>query len=54
VQSIYLLTETAERFFARRGYSPADRRDTAPAITASREFALVCPASAVLMVRRAH
>ena len=53
VQSVYLLTETAEGFFARRGYRRAERQDASPAITASREFALVCPASAALMVRRA-
>ena len=53
VQSLYLLTETAERFFLRRGYGAADRADAPPAISASREFAFVCPASAALMVRRA-
>jgi amino-acid N-acetyltransferase len=52
-RSIYLLTETAERYFARRGYSVADRRDAPPAIIRSRQFARLCPASAVLMMRRA-
>ena len=48
---IFLLTETAERFFRRRGYTPLDRAQAPPGIAACREFSSVCPASAVLMVR---
>ena len=48
---VFLLTETAEELFARRGYRRLDRAAAPPEVAASREFALVCPASAVLMVR---
>jgi amino-acid N-acetyltransferase len=47
---MYLLTETAEKFFVRRGYRELDRLEAPPAIAASAEFAAVCPASAALML----
>ena len=46
---LFLLTETAAPFFAQRGYEPCDRRFAPAGIRASREFAELCPASAVLM-----
>jgi amino-acid N-acetyltransferase len=48
---LFLLTETAERFFLKRGYRPVDRALAPAGIAASREFAAVCSASAVLMFR---
>jgi amino-acid N-acetyltransferase len=52
VKVMYLLTTTAEHFFARHGYARA-ARDTAPAaISATREFASICPASSTFMFRR--
>jgi amino-acid N-acetyltransferase len=48
---LFLLTETAEAFFARRGYAPLARSFAPPGIAASREFSAVCPASATLMFR---
>ncbi|HXZ84918.1 MAG TPA: arsenic resistance N-acetyltransferase ArsN2, partial [Myxococcota bacterium] len=48
---LYLLTETAEPFFARRGYRRLDRAAAPRGIAGSREFASVCPASAALMAR---
>ena len=54
VQSIYLLTTTAESFFSRRGYV-LTRRDDAPAsIRVTREFADICPASSAFMVKHFH
>jgi amino-acid N-acetyltransferase len=51
VRDLYLLTTTAERFFARLGYLGAER-DTAPVpIQRTREFADLCPDSAVFMVK---
>jgi len=49
LESIHLLTETAEGFFAKRGYAPIDRSEAPPEIAASREFASICPDSATLM-----
>jgi amino-acid N-acetyltransferase len=52
VEALYLLTETADGFFARRGYAVAARDDAPPAIRTSAQFATLCPKSAVLMCRR--
>ena len=48
---IYLLTTTAEPFFAARGYAGANRSDAPPFIRSSAEFASLCPASAAFMVK---
>jgi len=48
----WLLTETAEPFFARDGWARADRGDAPPAVAASVEFTSACPATAVAMRRR--
>ena len=51
VRTLYLLTTTAEKFFAKHGYDHA-LRDAAPAaIRATREFAGICPASSAFMKR---
>jgi amino-acid N-acetyltransferase len=51
VRSLYLLTTTAEDFFARHGYQRAPRESAPEAIRATREFAGICPASSAFMVR---
>ena len=51
LRRVYLLTETAEQYFVRRGYRVGARSEAPPAIAASREFAESCPASARFMVR---
>ena len=51
VHTLYLLTTTAETFFARRGYARTDRQSAPPAIRATREFAGICPASSAFMSR---
>ena len=54
VDRLWLLTTTAEAFFARLGFEAA-ARDAAPApIRATREFRDICPASAACMMRRLH
>lgn len=52
--SIYLLTETAERFFANRGYLATERANAPPEIACSEQFSSICPASAVFMRRAAQ
>lgn len=49
--AVYLLTTTAAGFFEARGYRRLDREDAPHRIRQSREFAMLCPASAVLMVK---
>lgn len=51
-REIYLLTTTAESFFARRGYAAANRASAPPEIAQTREFAGICPASSAFMVKR--
>lgn len=52
VRAIYLLTTTAEAFFARRGYATEHRATAPPEIAATREFAGICPASSAFMMKR--
>lgn len=52
IRELYLLTETAADFFARRGFRVIDRASAAPAIRASEQFARQCPDSATLMYRQ--
>ncbi len=47
--SIYLLTTTAAPLFRRFGFAMADRAGAPAALTASPEFAALCPASAACM-----
>ena len=49
IQQIYLLTSTAERFFARAGYERVERAAVPQAIQETQEFSTLCPASSALM-----
>lgn len=49
--SIYLLTTTAERFFAARGYRKIDRADAPKSIQGTTQFSALCPSTAVLMAK---
>lgn len=51
VSAVYLLTTTAEKFFARLGYTAAARDSAPPAIRATREFAGICPASSAFLTK---
>ncbi|MBI5381152.1 MAG: GNAT family N-acetyltransferase [Opitutae bacterium] len=51
VTRLFLLTTTAERFFARRGFAVVARRIVPAAIAATAEFRGLCPATAVCMAR---
>ncbi len=51
IKHIVLLTETAEKFFARKGFAVIDRKSiNNDAMKKSSEFAFACPTSAVCMV----
>jgi len=52
VGTLYLLTTTAEAFFARRGYHRIDRTGAPAPIRSTREFAGLCPASSAFMFKR--
>ena len=50
--AIYLLTASGTDFFARLGYATCARSDVPQAVRSSRQFAELCPASAVAMIKR--
>ena len=49
VQTVYLLTETAARFFPRFGFRPIPREEVAPAVRRSVEFTEACAVTAQAM-----
>jgi len=49
LRSVWLLTTTAAAFFDRFGFQAADRASAPPALQASPEFAVACPASAACL-----
>ena len=51
-REIYLLTNTAERFFERLGYALLLREAAPAAIQRTQEFSALCPSSSALMVKR--
>ena len=46
---VFLLTTTADRYFAALGFAEIDRAATPTAIQSSAEFASICPADATVM-----
>ena len=52
VRELYLLTTTAGDFFARLGYSRADRNTAPEQIKGTKEFSGLCPDSAAFMVKK--
>jgi amino-acid N-acetyltransferase len=51
VEQLYLLTETAERYFVKRGYAVTARSEAPSAIASTEEFTLLCPQSAIMLRR---
>lgn len=51
IGSMYLLTTTAEAFFAHRGYARIEREDAPDSIRSTREYSGICPATSALMVK---
>lgn len=51
VVALYLLTMTAEEFFAKRGYQRVNRSGVPEEIKGTAEFRSLCPASAVCMMK---
>ncbi len=52
IRDLYLLTVTAETFFAKRGWKRIDRGDAPEVICRTEEFKGLCPASAICMRKR--
>jgi amino-acid N-acetyltransferase len=47
--AVYLLTTTAETYFAKLGFARVAREDVPAEIRAAREFASTCPSSSIVM-----
>jgi tRNA (guanine37-N1)-methyltransferase len=52
MRDVYLLTTTAERYFASRGFERVSRDQLPPEVARSPEAAEICASTAVVMVRR--
>ena len=49
LEAVYLLTETAGGYFPRHGFEPVERSEVPAAIAATRQFASLCPDSAICL-----
>lgn len=54
IESMYLLTATAEKFFAKLGYSSASREDAPSSIKATSQFSGLCPSTSSFMCKSFH
>lgn len=52
VESLFLLTTTAEAFFIASGYGPASRQEAPQAIQATPQFSGLCPSSSAFLSKR--
>jgi amino-acid N-acetyltransferase len=52
VSEIYLLTETADKYFGKKGYQVITRSEVPPEVQTSSEFSHVCPATAIVMKKK--
>ena len=51
VATLWLLTETADRFFLRQGYAPVARAAAPDAIRTTSEFRSLCPDTATCLIK---
>jgi amino-acid N-acetyltransferase len=51
VETLYLLTTTADEFFAKHGYEKADRNSAPASVHKTTEFCSLCPSTAVCMIK---
>lgn len=49
IKDIFLLTDTAEDFFLRKGFKQISREEVPKAVRASSEFTHICPVTAACM-----
>jgi arsenate reductase len=54
IAELYLLTTTADKFFAGHGYSVVNRNDLPESIRQTPEFTSVCPSSAIAMRKQLY
>lgn len=51
LQEVYLITNTADRYFERYGFEPVNRQEVPTAIQQTPQFSDLCPSSAIVMKR---
>jgi len=51
IKTIYLLTETAEKFFLKNGFNKIDRNVIPDSIKNTREYKVLCPNSAAVLMK---
>ena len=51
LESLYLLTTTAEGFFEKQGYCTTDRNNVPTVLKDTAEFKTICPSTAICMVK---
>ena len=49
ITDMYLLTETADNYFSKKGYTTISREEVPAELKSSSEFSHVCPVSAIVM-----
>jgi amino-acid N-acetyltransferase len=52
VESLYLITNTAEKYFAKKGFEKITKNEVPETVLQSKEFNGLCPVSAVIMFRK--
>ena len=52
VKTIYLITTTAEGYFARKGFTMISRSEVPSSISSTLEFTSLCPSTATVMMMR--
>ena len=51
LKKLFLLTQTAQDYFSRKGYKTISRADVPVEVQQSSEFSSVCPQSAIMMMK---
>ncbi|MCU7844243.1 MAG: GNAT family N-acetyltransferase [Candidatus Thiodiazotropha sp. (ex Monitilora ramsayi)] len=52
IDALYLLTESAEGYFSRLGFTTIERGDVPRSITETQQYQTLCPSSAKVMIRK--
>ena len=51
INNVYLITNTAQDYFEKKGFNQISRKEVAEPVLASKEFNGLCPASSVIMFK---
>lgn len=52
IRELWLITTSADEYFARRGFERIERADVPPEISGTMQFSALCPASSTVMRKR--